>query len=60
MELSVTPRSLYPRGNRPRYPLDGRMGVLQSHSRRYGKEKNFAPPGNRILAVQPIDRPYTD
>jgi hypothetical protein len=58
--VSFTPRSLYLRGNRPRYPLDRRLGGPQSRYGRCGEEKNLAPAGNRNPAVQPVARLYTD
>jgi hypothetical protein len=37
--VSFTPRALYTEGKNPRYPLDRRLGGLQSRS----GEKNLAP-----------------
>jgi len=37
--VSFTPRPLYPRGKRPRYPLDRRLDGLQSRSGCGGEEK---------------------
>jgi hypothetical protein len=42
--LSFTPRSFYPQGRRPWYPLDRRLGGPQSRSGRGGKEENSQPP----------------
>jgi hypothetical protein len=39
------PRPLYPRGKSPRYPLDRRLGVPQSQSRRFEEEKILDPTG---------------
>jgi hypothetical protein len=38
--VSFTPRSLYPRGKRPWYPLDKRLGGPRSQSGRGGEEKS--------------------
>jgi len=38
--VSLTPRSLYPQGKRPRYPLDTRVGGPQRRSWRGGEEEN--------------------
>jgi len=44
--FSFTPRPLYTQGNRPRYPLDRRLGGSQFRSGRGGKENNSqAAPG---------------
>jgi hypothetical protein len=43
--VSFTPRPLYPRERRPRYPLDRTLNGLQSRSGRCGEENNFAMPG---------------
>jgi hypothetical protein len=40
--VSFTFWPLYPRGKRPRYPLDRRLGGPQNRSERRGEEKNFA------------------
>jgi hypothetical protein len=46
--VRFTPRPLYPRGNSILYPLDRKLGGLQSQSGRGGKENKFsAPTGNR-------------
>jgi hypothetical protein len=53
--VSFTPRSLYPQGKSPWYPLDRRLGGPQSRSGRGGEEKNSQhPPG--IEPYKP-DRP---
>jgi hypothetical protein len=49
-----------PRRNRPRYPLDGRVGGPRSRSGRCGEEENLAPVGIRTPAVQSVTRRYTD
>jgi hypothetical protein len=49
-----------PLAKEPWYPLDRRLGESQSRSGRCGEEKNLAPAGNRIPAVQTIVRRYTD
>jgi hypothetical protein len=44
--VTFTLRSLYPQGKSPCYPLDRRLGGLQSRCGRGGKEKNLQPlPG---------------
>jgi hypothetical protein len=47
--VSFTPRPLYPRGNRPQYPLNRRLGEPQSRSGRCAIEKNFLP----VLGIEP-------
>jgi hypothetical protein len=50
--FKFTPRTLYLKGNRPRYSLFIRMGGLQKPSECFGEEKNFLPlPGieSRLL-----------
>jgi len=42
--VSLTPRTVYPQGKGPRYPLDRRLGGLQSGSEHGGEEKNSQPP----------------
>jgi len=42
--VSFTPRALYSQEKSPRYPLDMRLGELQSRSGRGGEEKNYQPP----------------
>jgi hypothetical protein len=46
--VSFTPRSLYPQGKSPWYPLDRRLGGHQIRSGRSGEKKksHFAPAGN--------------
>jgi hypothetical protein len=39
--VSFTPQLLYPRGKRPRYALDRRLGGPESWSGRYGERKTF-------------------
>jgi hypothetical protein len=53
--VSFTPQPLYPQGKIPCYPLDRRLGGLQSRSGRGGEEKNFQPPPG----IEPLnsDRP---
>jgi hypothetical protein len=43
--VSFTSLPLYPRGYRPRYPLDRRLGGPQSQSGLCGEEKNLTLPG---------------
>jgi hypothetical protein len=38
-----------PQGKEPQYPLDRRLGALQSHSGRGGEEKNSKP----LLGIKP-------
>jgi hypothetical protein len=45
--VSFTPRPLYPWGKSPRYPLDRRLGGLQSRSGRCGEQKILDPTGTR-------------
>jgi hypothetical protein len=51
--VSITPRSLYARGNRSRYPLDRRLGGPQSRSGRCGEETNLAMAGLEPLPSSP-------
>jgi hypothetical protein len=60
LEVQLHAPTLYPRGNCPPYPLDRRLGRLQSRSGRYGEKKNLALAENRTVAVQPVARRYTD
>jgi hypothetical protein len=53
--VRFTPLPFHPQTKSPRYPLDKRS---QSWSVRCGEENNFAPPGNRTRAVQPVARRY--
>jgi hypothetical protein len=48
--FSFTPWLLYSQGKNPRYPLDRRLGGLQSQSGCNGKEKNSQP----LLALEPL------
>jgi hypothetical protein len=41
--VSLTLQPLYPPGNRPRYPLDRRLGGSQCQSGRCGEEKHILP-----------------
>jgi hypothetical protein len=50
----------FPSGKSPRYPLDRRVGGLQSLSGRCGEEKDVALAENRTPAVQPVACRYTD
>jgi hypothetical protein len=45
--VSFTPRSLYPRGKSPWYPLARRLGLPQSRSGRHGEVKILDPIGIR-------------
>jgi hypothetical protein len=48
--VSFTPRSLYPQGKTPWYPLDRRLGGIQSRYGRGAEEKNSQPETeNRTL-----------
>jgi hypothetical protein len=60
--VSFTLRPLYPRGKRPRYPFDMRLGGPQSWSGWCGEEKILDPTGTRTdhLVVQPTASCYTD
>jgi hypothetical protein len=50
--ISFTPRTLYPQGKSPWYPLDRRLGGPQSRSGRGGEDKNSQPlPGNEPLNI---------
>jgi hypothetical protein len=52
---SFTPRSLYPHGKNPRYPLDRRLGGPQSRFGRCEVRKNLLPPAaNQIPVVNKI------
>jgi hypothetical protein len=42
--VSFTPRPLYPQGKSLRYPLDRKLGGLQSQSGHGTEEKNSQPP----------------
>jgi hypothetical protein len=53
--VSFTPRSLYPQGKSPWYPLDRRLSGIQSRSGRGGLEKNSQPPPG--IESQNPDRP---
>jgi hypothetical protein len=55
--VTFTLRPLYLRGNRPRYPLNRRLGGPKS---RCGRRGGFCPDGNRTRAVQPAARCYPD
>jgi hypothetical protein len=58
--VSVTPRSLYPQGKRPWYPLHRRLGGPQSRSGRGGEVKNSHPlPGLESLVIEPVAQRYT-
>jgi hypothetical protein len=57
--VSVTPRPVYSRGNRPQCSLVRRLGGPLSRSGLYGEEKNSSPATNRTPVVQPIARCYT-
>jgi hypothetical protein len=58
--VSFTVRPLYPHGTSHGYPLDRRLGELQSRSGPYEEEKNFVRTGNRTPTVNPVARRYTD
>jgi hypothetical protein len=44
------PQLLYPQGKNPRYPLDRKLGGLQSQSGCSGEEKNSQP----LLVLEPL------
>jgi hypothetical protein len=53
-------RPLYPQGKSPWYPLDRRLGGLQSSSGRGDEEKNSQPlPGIEPPIIQPVTQRYT-
>jgi hypothetical protein len=53
--VSFTPRTLYPHGKSPWYPLDRRLGGPQSRSGRGGEEKNSYPlPGLEPRIIQSV------
>jgi hypothetical protein len=58
--VSFTLLPLYSRGNRPRHPLDRKLGGPQSRSGRCEEDKNLPPAGNTTRSVQPVARHYTD
>jgi hypothetical protein len=58
--VSFTPRPLYPQGKSPQYPLDRRLGGLQSRSGRGVKEKNSQSlPVLERPIIQPVAQRYT-
>jgi hypothetical protein len=60
--VSVTPLPLYPGRKSPWYPLDKRLGGLQSRSGRRGEEKILDPTGTRTpdpSIAQPVASRYT-
>jgi hypothetical protein len=58
--VSFTPRSLYPQGKSPCYPLDRRLGGPQSRSERGGDEKNSQSLlGLERPIIQPVAQRYT-
>jgi hypothetical protein len=57
--ISFTPRPLYSQGKCRQYPLDRRLGGLQSLSGRGGEQKNSQPlPGLEPLIIQPVAQRY--
>jgi hypothetical protein len=57
--VSFTHRSLYPQGKSRRYPLDKRLGGLQSRSGRSGENKAPKPlPGLEPPNIQPMAQRY--
>jgi hypothetical protein len=58
--VRFTPRPLNHRGNRPRYPLDRRLGGTQIRPRCCGGKKKLTPAGIGSQAFQPIAHCYTD
>jgi hypothetical protein len=63
MEVSgqrFTPRSLYPKGKQPWYPLDKSLGGPQSRSGRGGEGKHSQPlPALEPPIIQPVAQRYT-
>jgi hypothetical protein len=58
--VSFTSRPLYSQGKSPWYPLDRRLGGLQSRSGRGGEEVNSQPlPGLEPPIIQPVVQRYT-
>jgi hypothetical protein len=58
--VNFTPRPLCPHGKSPWYPLDRRLGELQSRSGRGSEEKNPHPlPGLELPNIQPLAQRYT-
>jgi hypothetical protein len=58
--VSFTPRQFYPHGKSPWYPLDGRVGGIQSRSGNGGEEKNSQPlSGFKPQIIQPVAQRYT-
>jgi hypothetical protein len=58
--VSLMTRQLYPQGNSPWYPLDRRLGGLQSRSGRGGEKKNSQPLlGLEPQIIQPVTQRYT-
>jgi hypothetical protein len=58
--VCFTPRRLYPQGKTPWYPLDKRVGGLQSRSRQAGEEKNSQfLPGLEPPIIQLVAQRYT-
>jgi hypothetical protein len=47
-------------GKSPRCSLYRKPGGPQSRSERRGKGRDLSPAGNKMWAVQPVDRPYTE
>jgi hypothetical protein len=59
--VSFTPLPLYPRGKKPRYPLDRRVGGPQRRSRRRGEKSSpYLDSNPDSLVVQPVESRYTD
>jgi hypothetical protein len=52
--------ALHPWGKSPLYPMDRSLGGLQSRFKVMKQRKSPAPTRNRIPAVQPVSRRYTD
>jgi hypothetical protein len=58
--VSSPPRSLYPQGKSPWYPLYRRLGGHYGWSGHCGEEKNSQPlPGLDLPIIQPIAHRYT-
>jgi hypothetical protein len=60
MEVSFTPRLLYPQWSSHWYLLDRRLGGPQSRSGHGGEEKNSPPPpALEPPTIQPVVQRYT-
>jgi hypothetical protein len=57
--VSFTPRQLYPQGKNPWYPLDRRLGGLQSQSGRGDEKNSQSPSGIESPIIQAVAQLYT-